>query len=111
MEDGAVLNELSKEGTEPITYEGEAEEIAGAERITLSSVTALESEIPQNDLETVTTYLFASDAEGYTPAKLQLKTNTVAGIIENNIGEGGYQSSRASSSRDGSFSASSWNLT
>ena len=91
LEDGAVLDELSKEGAIPITYDGEEEEIANAERIVLDGVTYLGNDASPNDDETVITYLFADDAEEYTAGPHKLKTNTVSGIIENNAGNGGYQ--------------------
>ena len=91
LEDGAVLNELSKDGAVPITYGGEEEEISGAKRIVLDEVTYLGNNASLNDQETVTTYIFASDAQGYTPDSHNLKTAAVAGIIQNNEGEGGYQ--------------------
>ncbi len=91
LEDGAVLEELSKAGAAPITYEGEAQELAAAPRIPLDSVTYLGDNAAGNDGETVTTYLFAEDAADYTPASLTIKTKTVAGILQNNTGDGGYQ--------------------
>ena len=91
LENGAELNEVSKAGVDPITYEGETDEIAAAERIEIPEIETKENASPYQD-ETAITYLFADDAENYTPAeKLQIKTDNVAGIIENNIGNGGYK--------------------
>ena len=55
LEDGAVLEELSKNGAVPYTYEGETEEIAGAERIVLDSVTFLGDHTLPEDAGNVTT--------------------------------------------------------
>ena len=91
LEDGAVLEELSKAGATPITYEGEAEEIAAAEHIVLDGVTFLGNNASPYDDETVTTYLFAEDAEDYTASTHSLRTRTVDGILQNNTGKGGWQ--------------------
>ena len=91
LEEGAELDEVSKAGVSPITYDGEADEIANAERIAIPEIETKNNASPYQD-ETAITYLFADDAENYTPAeKLQIKTKNVAGIIENNIGSGGYK--------------------
>ena len=91
LEDGAVLKELSKEGAVPITYEDETQEILAAEHFVLDSVTFLGNNASPYDDETVTTYLFAEDAEDYTACTRYLRTRTVSGIIANNTGSGGYQ--------------------
>ena len=91
LEDGAVLEELSKNGAVPYTYEGETEEIAGAERIVLDSVTFLGDHTLPEDAGNVTTYLFASDAADYIPRELAIKTKPTTGVIQNNHGEAGYQ--------------------
>ena len=91
LEDGAVLEELSKAGISPISYEGEGREIQAAERIVLDSVTYLGDNASPYDEETVTTYLFAQDAEDYDAHTRYLRTKTVSGIIQNNSGKGGYQ--------------------
>lgn len=92
LEEGAVLHELSKAGAVPITYEGEADEIAAAERIAITEVTYLGDNASAYDDETVTTYLFAEDRKDYTATEhLILKTKEVAGILENHNGDKGYR--------------------
>ena len=96
LENGAELQELSKKDAEsadvqPITYEGEAEEITDAQRIELDSVTRSGDIVSADIEETVTTYLFASDAVDYTAGEHTIKTKTVPGIIENYDGSGGYR--------------------
>ncbi len=83
LEDGAVLEEISKEGATPITYEGEADEIAQAQRIELADLPSVNNASPYDD-ETITTYLFAEDFDSYEPTdELTLKTANVAGILNN----------------------------
>ena len=92
MEDGAELDELSKEGATPITYDGEAEEIKNAERIAIDEVTYQGDNASKYDDETVTTYLFVDDAKDYTANdEVILQTKKVAGVLENNTGKGGYK--------------------
>lgn len=91
-EEGAEMEELSKEGATPITYEGEKQELANAERIELKDVTYSGDNASAYEDETVTTYLYAEDAEDYTANdNVTLKTNKVTGVLENNTGDGGYQ--------------------
>ena len=91
LEDGAVLDELSGRGASPITYPGEAEEIAAAERIALDTVHGPVHNAPENDGDTVTTYLFAADAADYAPGTYTVRTKSVRGVLQNNTGSGGYQ--------------------
>jgi hypothetical protein len=83
LEDNAELEEISKAGTTPITYAGEAEEIANAPRIALEGIETIDNS-HYNDAETITTYLFAEDAESYVPRdEITLTTREVAGIFNN----------------------------
>ena len=83
LEDGAELDEISKEGATPITYEGEADEIAAAPRYAITDLPFVNNASPFDD-ETITTYIFADEAADYTPRdSITLNTKTVAGIIQN----------------------------
>jgi beta-glucosidase len=92
LEDGAVLDELTKDGATPIAN-NDAEELQTAKKIALAAadIVPVDHRDNINDDETITTYLFAADAEGYVPREnITLQTATVAGIINNNDGNGGY---------------------
>ncbi len=83
-EENAVLEELSKEGATPIAN-NDAAELADAIVINLTAddIPFVNNASPYDD-ETITTYLFADDAENYHAREsITLQTKTVAGIINN----------------------------
>jgi len=93
LEENAVLEEISKAGATPITYEGEAAEIAAAPKFVIAA-----DELPyannasENDAETITTYLFAEDAAEYEARdSITLRTKAIAGNLDNRVnGRQGY---------------------
>jgi beta-glucosidase len=79
------LDELSKAGATPIAN-NDAAELADAIKIELAAedIVPVDYRDNINDSETITTYLFAEDAEEYTPREeITLTTKRVAGIINN----------------------------
>ena len=89
LEDNAPLDEVKKGDAKPITYAGEADEIAEAKKdaVVLDNDTlvglAVNNASPYDD-ETATTYLLAEDYDAYVPREnITLQTNSVAGIIQN----------------------------
>ncbi|MBE6949226.1 MAG: glycoside hydrolase [Ruminococcaceae bacterium] len=93
LEDGVVLDEWSKEGQTPITYEGEAAEIAAAPAFEIAAEDLpYANNASEYDDETTTTYLFADDAATYEAREnIILRTKKVAGILANNNGRQGYE--------------------
>ncbi|MBE6948865.1 MAG: hypothetical protein E7456_03360, partial [Ruminococcaceae bacterium] len=90
LEENAVLEEISKEGTTPITYEGEAAEIAAAPKFVIEKL-PYANNASENDAETITTYLFAEDAEGYEAREsITLRTKAIAGNLDNRVNNKGY---------------------
>jgi beta-glucosidase len=85
LEDGAVLDEISKDGAAPIAN-NDAEELAGVKKIKLKAadIVPVDYRDNVNDDETITTYLLAEDYDAYQVRdSITLQTKTVAGIINN----------------------------
>ncbi|MBE6949225.1 MAG: glycoside hydrolase [Ruminococcaceae bacterium] len=92
LEDGVVLDEWSKAGQTPITYDGEAAEIAAAPAFEIAAEDLpYANNASEYDDETTTTYLFADDAATYEAREnIILRTKTIAGNLEHVGNRGGY---------------------
>ncbi|MBE6949345.1 MAG: hypothetical protein E7456_05810, partial [Ruminococcaceae bacterium] len=104
LEPNNPLDEVSKKGVDPITYDGEdAEKAAALADATVLDVDVLKSLTVDNsdylkelDKETAYTYLFAEDYENYVPREnITINTKQVAGILANRPNQGGEDANAA----------------
>ena len=85
LEDGAVLDELTKDGATPIAN-NDADELENAIKIDLKAddIETVDHRPNINDEETITTYLLSEDFGSYQPREsITLRTKTVPGVIQN----------------------------
>ena len=85
LEDGAVLDELTKDGATPIAN-NDAEELENAIRIDLKAadIPCVDHRDNINDDETVNVYLLSEDYANFVPREdITIRTSTIVGVIQN----------------------------